>query len=120
MASMNEKLASLEGGMNENKKTIWRLFEAIYGNGKPGLIADVKELKTKVSDIKEDISGIKQNLKTVQDKLTDTNQALALLKQSVEEHHQSVEDLQKRSRANWQWVVTIVVAIISVVVAIIK
>lgn len=120
MAGVNERLANLEGNMKESSKTTWRLFEAIYGNGKPGLIADVKELTTKVSDIQDDVKNINSGMKSMQEQITGTNQGLALLKQSVEEHHESVKDLQKRSRANWQWVVTIIVAIGSVIVAIFK
>jgi len=120
MAGVNERLANLEGNMKENNKTVWRLFEAVYGNGKPGLIADVKELNTKVSDIQEDVKDINSGMKSMQGQITATNQGLALLRQSVEEHHKSVEDLQKRSRANWQWVVTIIVAVGSLIVAILK
>ena len=116
MASVNERLAKLETSMDENQKTVWRLFEAIYGNGKPGLIADVKSLSEKVDDIKKEIVGVSD----LKEKLSRTNQSLALLNQSVQNHHQSVEDLQKRSRANWQWVVTIIVAILGIVVAIFK
>ena len=43
--NLNERLAALENQTNENSKTIWRVFEAIYGNGKPGLIADVQSIR---------------------------------------------------------------------------
>ena len=37
--NINERLAKLENGLEENSKTLWRVFEAVYGNGKPGLPA---------------------------------------------------------------------------------
>ncbi len=43
--NINERLAKLESGMEENAKTLWRVFEAVYGNGKPGLIADVQSIR---------------------------------------------------------------------------
>ena len=43
--SINERLSALERQTDENGKTIWRVFEAVYGNGKPGLIADVQAIR---------------------------------------------------------------------------
>ncbi len=43
--NMNERVAALEKEAKENGKTIWRIFEAVYGNGKPGLIADVQAIR---------------------------------------------------------------------------
>lgn len=45
MSNLNERLAALERQTDENGKTIWRVFEAVYGNGKPGLIADVQAIR---------------------------------------------------------------------------
>ena len=72
-----ERLAALERQTDENGKTIWRVFEAIYGNGKPGLIADVQ--------------AIRQTL-----------------------------EAQKHHHANWQWIITTLIAAAAVVVAYIK
>ena len=43
--NINERLAKLENGLEENSKTLWRVFEAVYGNGKPGLISDVQSIR---------------------------------------------------------------------------
>lgn len=45
MANINERLTKLETQTEENGKTIWRVFEALYGNGKPGLITEVQKLR---------------------------------------------------------------------------
>lgn len=42
---LTSRLAALETKTDENGKTIWRVFEAVYGNGKPGLIADVQAIR---------------------------------------------------------------------------
>ena len=50
--NLNERLAALERQTDENGKTIWRVFEAVYGNGKPGLIADVQAIRHKLEEQK--------------------------------------------------------------------
>lgn len=50
MPSVNERLATLENEMVENNKTTWRIFEAIYGNGKPGLLTEFQLLRQSVED----------------------------------------------------------------------
>ena len=46
--NLNERIAALEKATEENGKTIWRVFEAIYGNGKPGLLAEMQALRQSV------------------------------------------------------------------------
>ena len=48
MASINERLAAVETGLEENNRTTWRLFEALYGNGKPGLLSEFQMLRESV------------------------------------------------------------------------
>ena len=48
MPSINERLAAVERGLEENNKTTWRVFQAIYGNGKPGLTAELQLLRQSV------------------------------------------------------------------------
>jgi len=51
--NINERLARLENGMEENQKTLWRVFEAVYGNGKPGLIAEVQSIRQMLENQKQ-------------------------------------------------------------------
>ena len=46
--TLNERLAALEKSTEENGKTMWRIFEAVYGNGKPGLLAELQALRQSV------------------------------------------------------------------------
>lgn len=46
--NLNERLAALEKATEENGKTMWRIFEAVYGNGKPGLLAEMQSLRQSV------------------------------------------------------------------------
>lgn len=48
MPSISERLAAVERGLEENNKTTWRVFQAIYGNGKPGLTAELQLLRQSV------------------------------------------------------------------------
>ena len=48
MPSINERMTALESLTTENNKTLWRIHEAIYGNGKPGLLAEVRVLAQSV------------------------------------------------------------------------
>ena len=43
--TISERLAVLENMMDENGKTIKRVFEALYGNGKPGLLSEFQTLR---------------------------------------------------------------------------
>ena len=43
--TLSERLAVLEKMMDENGKTIWRVFEALYGNGKPGLLSEFQTVR---------------------------------------------------------------------------
>lgn len=48
---LRERVAHLEtlaAKQEETSKTIWRIFEAVYGNGKPGLIAQMQAIQTKL------------------------------------------------------------------------
>ena len=48
MPSINERMTALESLTTENNKTLCRIHEAIYGNGKPGLLAEVRVLAQSV------------------------------------------------------------------------
>lgn len=48
----SERLAALETEVKESRKKIDKLFDAVYGNGKPGLIADVQAIRQKLDDQK--------------------------------------------------------------------
>jgi len=81
MSSNIERLTAVEAKLEENNKTTYRIFEALYGNGKPGLIADVKELAL-----------------------------------TAKAHHES----HNQRRIDWQWVITGLIAVASVMVAWLK
>lgn len=46
--TVNERLSKVESQLDENNKTTWRVFEAIYGNGKPGLLTEFRLLRQSV------------------------------------------------------------------------
>ena len=50
----NERLAKLENQLEENGRTTWHIFEAVYGNGKPGLVADVQALRQAVESLRRE------------------------------------------------------------------
>ena len=83
--TFNERLSKLENQTAENGRMIWRGFEAIYGNGKPGLLSEFR-----------------------------------LLRESVEQHHSAVREEKRTAKLDWQWVITTMVAIGSILVAIFK
>ena len=45
MPTERERLTALETQVGEINKTTWRIHEALYGNGKPGVLADVHAIK---------------------------------------------------------------------------
>lgn len=48
--TVTERLAKVESQLDENNKTTWRVFEAIYGNGKPGLLSEFRMLRQSVEE----------------------------------------------------------------------
>ena len=50
MPSVNERLATLESKMESNNATTKQIFEAIYGNGKPGLLTEFGLLRKSVEE----------------------------------------------------------------------
>ncbi len=48
--NLNERMAALEKQTEENGKTIRRVFEALYGNGKAGLLAEFRLLRQSVEE----------------------------------------------------------------------
>lgn len=48
--TVTERLAKVESQLEENNKTTWRVFEAIYGNGKPGLLSEFRLLRQSVEE----------------------------------------------------------------------
>jgi hypothetical protein len=50
MPSVEERLAKLENEVEDINKTLWRIFEAIYGNGKPGLLTEFQLLRRSVEE----------------------------------------------------------------------
>ena len=61
--TFNERLSKLENQTEENGKTIWRVFEAIYGNGKPGLLSEFRLLRESVEQHHNDVKEEKRSSK---------------------------------------------------------
>ena len=61
--TFNERLSKLENQTEENGKTIWRVFEAIYGNGKPGLLSEFRLLRESVDQHHNDVKEEKRSSK---------------------------------------------------------
>ena len=58
--TLSERLAVLEKMMDENGKTIGRVFEALYGNGKPGLLSEFQTLRQSVEEHHEAVAEIRR------------------------------------------------------------
>lgn len=79
--NLNERIAALEKATEEINRTLWRLVEAVYGNGKPGLITE-----------------------------------LQLLRRAVDAHHTEATT----QKADWKWLISLLIAAAAVAVAAIK
>ena len=58
--TINERLAKVENQLEENNRTTWRLFEAIYGNGKPGLLMEFRLLRKSVEEHHESVANLQR------------------------------------------------------------
>ena len=54
----NERLASLETKVGEINKTTWKIHDAVYGNGKPGILAELHAIRRARVDIKWLVSTV--------------------------------------------------------------
>lgn len=64
MASVNDRLASLETKMKDNGETLKQVFQAIYGNGKPGLLTEFQLLRQSVEAHHESVEEIRTRNKS--------------------------------------------------------
>lgn len=55
MPPVNEKLAELTANVESLSKQINRVYDALYGNGKPGLISEFRELRQNVQSHHESV-----------------------------------------------------------------
>lgn len=62
---MESRIVKLETKLEENNKTTYRIFEAIYGNGKPGLIAEIQALKLSIENHHEQHRGVSNGLQWI-------------------------------------------------------
>lgn len=81
---LNERLRLVEKITEDTNRVVKKLEGAIYGNGKPGLITELR-----------------------------------LLTQSVEKHHKDEEEQAKAQRSDHKWLIATLVAIASVLTAIV-
>lgn len=92
MSQILERIARLETVLEDNNKSIHRVEEAIFGNGKPGLISDFRLLADSVNRHHKDAAA-----------------------------RIAAEDAAKRRRKlDWQWIITTIVAVAAVAAAFIK
>ena len=52
--TMEERLAKLEVLTGQNSQNITRIVEAIYGNGKPGILTNIELMKSDLAKQKND------------------------------------------------------------------
>ena len=92
ITELRENVAELKQIVSDNNDTVHKIEQALYGNGKPGLLSDFR-----------------------------------ILKDSVEKHHAEYDKRQEEERSrkkerklDWQWVVTALIAIASIIAGICK
>lgn len=84
--------ALIEEKLRDNNETIHKIEQAIFGNGKPGLLSDFRLLADSVSKHHKE--------------------ADERIKREEEERH--------RHKLDWQWIITTIVAVAAVVAALIR
>lgn len=92
MSQILERIARLETVLKDNNKVIHRVEQAIFGNGKPGLMTDFRLLAESVNRHHRE----------------------------SDERIAKEEEERKEKKTDWKWIVTTFVAIAAVAAAIIK
>ena len=92
MSQEIERIARLETLLEDNNKAIHHIEEALFGNGKPGLISDFRLLSDSVN----------RHHKASQERI------------------RKEEELKKERKTDWKWVVTTIIAIAAVITALFR
>ena len=92
MTQIFERIVKLETTLEDSNKTIHRVEEAIFGNGKPGLLSDFRLLAESVNRHHRDADE-------------------RIAAENAEKH---------RRKLDWQWVITTIVAVSAIVAALMK
>lgn len=92
MSQEIERIARLETLLEDNNKAIHRIEEALFGNGKPGLISDFRLLSDSVN----------RHHKASQERI------------------RKEEELKQERKTDWKWVVTTIIAIAAVITALFR
>ena len=95
MATIQSRLEVLERQTMENGVHLKKIDEALYGNGKPGLLTEFRLLREDVKRHHEEE------------------------RRRVEKEDERRLRMEKQKKLDWQWLLTFLVAISSVVVAIV-
>lgn len=62
--TVNERLSKVESQLDENNKTTWRVFEALYGNGKPGLLSEFRILRQSVEEHRTSVATLQKQARS--------------------------------------------------------
>ena len=92
MSQVIERIARLETLLEDNNQAIHHIEEALFGNGKPGLISDFSLLSDSVN----------RHHKYAQERI------------------RKEEELKKERKTDWKWVVTTIIAIAAVITALFR
>lgn len=92
MARVNERLTKLEAVLQDNNDTVHKIEQALYGNGKPGLLSDFRVLK----------DSVEQHHREYDKRLEEEKRR------------------RKEKKLDWQWIITALIAIGGIVTAILK
>lgn len=92
IAELKENVAKLQITVEDNNKTVHQIEQALYGNGKPGLLSDFRSLKESVERHHRD----------------------------YENRVEDERSRKKERKLDWQWVITALIAIAGIVAAILK
>lgn len=92
IAELKENVAKLQTTVEDNNKTVHQIEQALYGNGKPGLLSDFRSLKESVERHHNE----------------------------YEKRIENERSRKKERKLDWQWVITALIAIAGIVAAILK
>ena len=92
IAELKENVAKLQTTVEDNNKTVHQIEQALYGNGKPGLLSDFRSLKESVERHHKE----------------------------YEKRIENEQSRKKERKLDWQWVITALIAIAGIVAAILK
>lgn len=110
MSQMIERITKIETTLADNNDTIHKIEQALFGNGKPGLLSDFRILAKSVNDHHAEAAA----------RLEAEAKRREAEAKKLEAEAKKRETEKQQKKLDWQWIITTLVAVAAILAVFIK